>query len=320
MLYWVLIAILRRIFRTNGVWKRLIEGIRFPLLFLLIEAAAVVIVNILGLHDLYENILEHAFTIIIIGTIGWLLVNITRAVFFHFYFKYEDPSSVGVHQRAMITQVLFLYRLIMFVIVAVTAASILMTFPNIKNVGIGILSSAGIVGIALGIAARPILLNLMAGFQIAMTKTIKIGDAVLVENDFARIESIQLTHVVARTWDLRRLILPISYFIDQPFQNWDAKDPELLGSVFIHLDYSAPVETIRSKAAELIENHPNWNKKVWRVHVTNCSEQTIELRIIMTANDASSTFELRSFVREKLVEFLQQEHPYALPRVRYEQC
>jgi small-conductance mechanosensitive channel len=319
ILYWALITILRKIFRKDGIWKALIEAIRFPCLFFLIEAALIVIVNTLGLKELYEEILEHFFTLVVIATIGWLLVNITRAIFRHFYFKYEDSTTVNIHHRGMITQILFLYRLILFAIIAFTLGSILMTFPLVQSVGIGILSSAGIAGIALGIAARPILLNLMAGFQIAMTKTIKIGDAVFLENDFARIEAIQMTHVVARTWDLRRMILPISYFIDKPFQNWDTKDPELLGSVFLHLDYTAPVEIIRKKAEELIANHPDWNKKMWRLNVTNCTEQTIELRIIMTAKDAPSAFELRSFVREKLIEFLQKEHPYALPCTRYKQ-
>ncbi|MCC5831875.1 MAG: mechanosensitive ion channel family protein [Chlamydiales bacterium] len=316
VLYWVLISLLRRAFRKDGVWKRLVEAIRFPCLFLLIEAAAIIILALLKLEKPYKEILDHALTLAVIATVGWLLVNIIRAIFRYFYFKYEGSSAVNIQQRSMITQVLFLYRLILFAIVAITLGSIFMTFPLVRSVGIGILSSAGIVGIALGIAARPILLNLMAGFQIAMTKTIKIGDAVMVEKEFAKIEAIQLTHVVARTWDLRRMILPISYFIDHPFQNWDAKDPELLGSVFLHLDYTAPVEIIRKKAEELITGSADWNKKVWRLHVTNCTEQTIELRIVMTANDASTVFELCSAVREKLIDFIQRDYPYALPCIR----
>ncbi len=317
ILYWIFLSSLRKLFRNDGVWKGLVEGMRLPCLFILFEIAALTSINILGLKELYEEILEHTFVIVIISTIGWLLASIVRSVFRYFYFKYEESSATDLHQRAMITQILFLYRLIMFAIIAVTLAAIILTFPNIKSVGIGILSSAGIAGIALGVAARPILLNLMAGFQIAMTKTIKIGDAVHVENDFSRIEAIHLTHVVARTWDLRRIILPISYFIDHPFQNWDAKDPELLGSVFMHVDYSAPVEIIRKKVEEIITNNPNWNKKVWKLHVTECGESSLQLRIIMTAIDAPTAFELRSHVREKLIEFLQNEHPYALPQLRY---
>jgi len=319
ILYRIFLTMFRRIFRKDGLWKRLVEAFRFPTLIIFLEIAAIISINILGIKELYEAVWEHTLTIVIIGTIGWLFAKIVRALYRYFYMKYEQAGEADEHHRAMITQVLFLYRLIMFLIFTITLASILMTFPHIKSVGIGILSSAGIAGIALGVAARPILLNLMAGFQIAMTRTIKIGDAVIVEKDFARIEAIHLTHVVARTWDLRRIVLPISYFIDQPFQNWDAKDPELLGSVFINCDYSAPVEAIRQKVEELVTNHPNWNKKVWRMHVTNCSEKTIELRIIMTANDAPSAFELRSFVREKIIEFLQKEHPYALPCVRFKE-
>lgn len=319
IVYWVLITFLRRIFRKDGIWKRIVNAGRYSLLFFLFEIAAVISINILGLNEAYKDFFDHVFTIIIIATVGLFLSSITRTIFHSFYYKYEDISAVEVHQRGMVTQVLFLYRLIMFLILTITLASILMTFPQIKNIGIGILSSAGIAGIALGIAARPILLNIMAGFQIAMTKTIKIGDAVIVEKEFAQIEAIHLTHVIARTWDMRRLILPISYFIDQPFQNWDTKSRELIGSVFVYCDYTAPVDVIRKKVEEIIESHPNWNKKVWRLHVTNCDEKTIELRVIMTANDAGSTFELRCYVREKLIEFLQKEHPYVLPCVRFKE-
>lgn len=318
VIYRIFLALFRRIFRRDGIWVPIIEAFRFPILVIFLEIAAIISINILKIKENYEAISEHAITIVIIGTIGWLLGSITHALYRYFCSKYESEEEADAYRRGMITQVHFLYRLLIFLVFAVTIASIMMTFPHIKSVGIGILSSAGIVGIALGVAARPILLNLMAGFQIAMTKTIKIGDAVIVENDFARVEAIHLTHVVARTWDLRRIVLPISYFIDHPFQNWDAKDPELLGSVFIHCDYTAPFDLIRNKLEELIHSHPNWNKKVWKMHVTNCTEQTIELRIIMTAKDAGSTFELRAFVREKLIEFLQKEHPYALPHIRYE--
>lgn len=316
LIYRTLLMLSRRAFNEDGVWKQIVEAFRFPTLVILLEIAAVISVNILGIKELYEEIFEHTLTVVIIATIGWLLARITRSVYHYFFSKYEQVDDADEKQREMLTQTLFLYRLISFLVWSVTLAAILLTFPHIKSVGIGILSSAGIAGIALGVAARPILLNLMAGFQIAMTKTIKIGDAVVVEGDFARIEAIQLTHVIARTWDMRRFVLPISHFIDKPFQNWDTKDPELLGSVFLYCDYSAPVDAIREKVKELIDVHPHWNKKVWNVHVTNCTEKTMELRIIMTANDAASAFQLRAHVREKLVEFLQANYPTALPSFR----
>lgn len=319
IIYRVFLFVFRRILRGNGFWKKLIESIRHPVLLIFFEVAAVISINILSLPEHLEQLLEHALTILIIGALGWLLAGITQAFYRNFIEKMGDGTSVNLTQRSMMTQVLFLYRFVMFAIIVITIAAILLTFPYIKSVGVGILGSAGIAGIALGIAARPILLNLMSGFQIAATKTIKIGDAVFLEGDFARIEVIHLTHVVARTWDLRRIILPISYFIDKPFQNWDAHDPELLGSVFIHCDYTVPVEEIRKKVKEILENHPGWNRKVWRVHVTNCSEKTMEIRIIMTATDASIAYDLRCDVREQLIEFLQKEYPESLPCVRYRQ-
>lgn len=317
ILYRILLFSFRRLFRKDGIWKRLIEAIRYPVLVIFLEIAGLISIHLLGLKEAYGKGFERAIFVVMILTMGFLAASITKALYHHFLEKYENAHSIEASERSMVTQVLFLYRIVMFLICVVTFASILMTFPNIKSVGIGLLSSAGIIGIALGIAARPILLNLMAGFQIAMTKTIKIGDAIFVENDFARIEAIHLTHVIARTWDLRRIVLPISYFIDHPFQNWDTKDPELIGSIFIYCDYTVPFEEIRKKVYEILEGASEWNKKVWRMHVTNCTEKTVELRIMMTSKDASSTFDLRCHVREKLIEFLQKEHPYALPCIRF---
>ena len=256
---------------------------------------------------------------LIIGTIGWFAAGITRAFYRIFVEKNGNGMSVDMSRRSILTQVLFLYRVLMFVIFAVTVAAILLTFPYIKSVGLGILGSAGIAGIALGMAARPILLNFMAGFQIAATKMIKIGDTVYVEGEFSHIEAIHLTHVTLCTWDLRRIVLPISYFIDKPFQNWDLTNPELLGSVLLYCDYTVPVDALRKKAGELVAGHPSWNKRVWNVQVTNCTDQVVEIRVVASANDAASTSDLRSYLREKLIDFLQKEYPHALPSVRYYQ-
>lgn len=316
-LYRILLIIFRKIFRRDGLAKKLVEALRGPILVILFEIAAIISVNILGIREKFERFIRHSIVILIIGTLGWVLASILRAIYKHFIHRLRERSTADISKRSILTQLLFLYRLLMFIIIIITAASILMTFPYIKSVGVGILGSAGIVGIALGVAARPILLNLMAGFQIAVTKTITIGDAVFMEGDFAYVEAIHLTHVIARTWDLRRLIVPISYFIDKPFQNWDTKSPELLGSLFLYCDYTVPVKVIRQKVEELAGSTPLWNGKVWGVHVTNCTDKSIEIRIILTADDAPKAFELRAYVREKLIEFMQKEYPHSLPCVRY---
>ncbi|MFZ0566103.1 MAG: mechanosensitive ion channel domain-containing protein [Chlamydiales bacterium] len=318
VIYLISIIIFRKIFRKKeSLGRRLIEALRWPALVILFELAAIISTSIAPLHENFESMLEHTFVILIIATLGWLLGSLTHAIYLYFTEKLTKEMTINIARRSILTQLLFVYRIVMFAIFIVTVAAILMTFPYIKNVGIGILGSAGIAGIALGIAARPVLLNVIAGFQVAMTKTIKIGDAVLLEGDFAYIETIHLTHVIARTWDMRRIILPISYFIDKPFQNWDTKSQELLGSLLLYCDYSVPVEVIRKKVKELVQSSPHWNGKVWAVHMTDCTEKTVEIRIVMTADDAPKAFELRAYVREKLIEFLQQQYPHVLPCVRY---
>lgn len=316
LFYRILLSFFQRVFRKRGIGKELTLALRRPILALFLEMTAISALALLSFTEPLESLIERILLILIIGTIGWLAASLIRALYIHFMDKYEGVSLIEAGERALVTQTLFLYRFLMFLIFFLTLASILMTFPQIKNIGIGILGSAGVAGIALGIAARPILLNLMAGVQIALTKTIKIGDAVFVENDFSRIEGIHLTHVVARTWDLRRLILPISYFIDRPFQNWDVKDPELITTVFIYCDYAAPVETIRLKIGNIIEKHPLWNKKMWKLQVTKATEQVIELRIMMTAYDASAASDLQHSVREQVIAYLQKEHPNSLPCLR----
>jgi small-conductance mechanosensitive channel len=316
IIYLALLFASRKLKRRGGIGAKLSEELRYPVLFLLFEIAAALSIQLLPLPDFVTKKAVHVVNILIIATIGWLVIGITRSFYRVFIEKTALGKSLDMSRRTLLTQVLFLYRFGIFAILAVTAATILLTFPYIKTVGLGILGSAGIMGIVLGIAAKPILLNLMVGFQIAFTKMIKIGDAIYVENEFARIESIHLTRVVLCTWDLRRIIIPISYFIDKPFQNWDLNNPELLSYVYLYCDYTVPVDAIRKKAEELIKNNPNWNGKVWNVQVTDVTEQTIQVRVLASANDASTSNDLRASLRENLIEFLQKEYPQTLPRVR----
>ena len=289
---------------------------RFPLLLLLLVIISLVALGFVHIPDGIGHHLKHTLIVLLIGVIGWLCCRIVKKIYRRFLLRIGDRDKADPAQRSLLTQVIFLYRLGIFAIIAITAAMILMTFPYIKSVGVGILGSAGIAGIALGIAARPILLNLMAGFQIAMTKTVKIGDVLVVDGETARVESIHLTHIIFLTWDLRRLIVPISRFIDQSYQNWEVSDPEIIASLELYCDYQVPVEAVREHVGKLVAQSPYWNKRVWKVQVTGCSPQTVEIRVSASANHPSDANELRPFLREKLIEFLQKEHPEALPCVR----
>lgn len=292
---------------------------RIPIVLLLLVAAALATLAFLGLPEQIQGIVKHALIVLLIGILGWIGCVIVKKFYHRFMLRIGDRDRADSTRRALMTQVLFLYRLVIFVIIAVTAAMILLTFPYIKNVGVGILGSAGIAGIALGVAARPILLNLMAGFQIAFNKTVNIGDVLVVDGETGRVESIHLTHIIFLTWDLRRLIVPISRFIDQSFQNWEVADPEIIGSVMLYCDYRVPVDAVRKQVVDLLAKCPYWNKRLWNVHLTDCTHQAVEIRVIASANKPSEAFELRAYLREKLIEFLQKEYPQSLPCVRNRQ-
>jgi small-conductance mechanosensitive channel len=193
-----------------------------------------------------------------------------------------------------------------------------MTFEKVRQLGATLLASAGIVGIIVGIAAQKSIATLFAGIQLAITQPMRIDDVVIVENEWGRIEEITLTYVVVRIWDLRRLIVPITYFLEKPFQNWTRISADILGTVFLYVDYTVPVEAVRTELRRILESSPLWDGQVCVLQVTNATERTVELRALMSAADSSSGWGLRCEVREKLIEFIRQNYPEGLPKVRAE--
>ena len=194
----------------------------------------------------------------------------------------------------------------------------LMGFDSFRQLGTGILASAGLASLVIGLAAQKIFGNFLAGIQIAFTQPIRVDDVVIVENEWGRIEEITLTYVVVRIWDLRRLVLPIGYFIEKPFQNWTRVSADLLGTVFVYADYTIPVKEIREELHRILKGSNKWDGKVWGMQVTNATERTMELRALMSAADASVAWGLRCEVREYLIEFVQKNYPEALPKTRAE--
>jgi small-conductance mechanosensitive channel len=194
----------------------------------------------------------------------------------------------------------------------------LMTFPKVQQLGTTILASAGIIGIVVGMAAQRTIGNFIAGLQIAFTQPIRLDDVVIVENEWGRIEEITLTYVVVKIWDLRRLIVPITYFIEKPFQNWTRTSADILGTVYIYVDYTVPVDSIREQLQKILNESELWDKKVCVLQVTNATERTVELRALMSAPDASTAWSLRCQVREKLIDFIRENYPHALPKLRAE--
>jgi small-conductance mechanosensitive channel len=199
-----------------------------------------------------------------------------------------------------------------------TIGAALMTFEPVRQFGISLFASAGVAGLVAGLAARPVLSNLFAGIQIALTQPLRINDGVMVEDEFGRIEEITSTYAVVQLWDLRRLIVPLTYFIEKPFQNWTRESTNLFGTVMLYLDYTAPVDQVRAKVEEIVKGSNLWDGKVVGLQVTDMKENTIELRVVVSGRSSGDTFDLRCEIREKLIGFLQRELPAALPRRRYE--
>lgn len=193
-----------------------------------------------------------------------------------------------------------------------------MTFDKVRQIGVSILASAGIAGIIIGFAAQRSLATLIAGIQIAITQPIRIDDVVIVENEWGWIEEITLTYVVIRIWDQRRLVVPITYFIERPFQNWTRTSAELLGTVYLYADYGIPVDELRQELEKIVNASPLWDKRVAKIQVTNATEKTVEMRALVSAENSSNAWELRCLVREKLIDFMQRNYPERLPRIRLE--
>jgi small-conductance mechanosensitive channel len=280
--------------------------------------AMVIAIPVAPLDYATKQLLAQILLIAVIGLVGWAAIaslNIAADLYLR---QFSIDTDDNLLARKHLTQVRVLLRTADVLVVVVTFGAALMTFEPVRQYGVSLFASAGVAGIVVGLAARPVLSNLFAGVQLAMTQPIRIDDAVIVENEFGTIEEITSTYVVVRLWDLRRLIVPLTYFIEKPFQNWTRETSKLIGSAYIYVDYRAPVEVIRAKLGEIVQKSKNWDRGTFALQVTDAKENTIELRCLMSANSAPQAFDLRCEVREKLIDFLQKEHPEALPTQRAE--
>jgi small-conductance mechanosensitive channel len=228
--------------------------------------------------------------------------------------RLDLPDNLSA--RRIYTQVSVIRKIIVTAVVVIATGSILMLFDPVRQFGTSILASAGIAGVVIGFAAQKTLGNVLAGIQIALTQPLLIDDIVVVEGEFGQIEEITLTYVTVRTWDLRRMILPITYFVEKPFQNWSRVSTELLGTVVLYLDYQAPIGELRKELKRLVENHPKWDRKVCALQVTDTKQSTIEVRALISSTDPGKAFDLRCEVREGLIQFLCRNYPESLPRSR----
>lgn len=264
------------------------------------------------------GLIRHALGLGMIASVAWVFVMLIDVFEDAASAKYKIGTPDDLRARKIQTQIHVLRRTAIVVVSIVAFSVMLMTFPSIRQFGVSLFASAGVAGLIVGMAARPTLSSLLAGLQIALTEPIRLEDVVIVEGEWGWIEEIATTYVVVRIWDLRRLVVPLSYFIEKPFQNWTRVTADLLGTVFVYSDYTVATEVVRQELHRILKSTDLWDGKVWGVQVTNASEHAMELRALMSASDSSKAWDLRCYVREKLIAFLQEQYPQSLPRTRVE--
>jgi small-conductance mechanosensitive channel len=230
--------------------------------------------------------------------------------------KHDLTIADNLRSRKLFTQYNILEKIIVFIIIMISTGFILMLFDGVRNIGVSIFASAGVAGLIIGFSAQKALGTILAGLQIAITQPIRMDDVVIVENEWGWIEEINLTYVVVRIWDKRRLVVPSTYFLDKPFQNWTRTSADILGTVFIYTDYTMPIEPLRKELTRLLESSPLWDGNVNVLQVTDAKENTLEIRALMSAETSPIAWDLRVFIREKLIGFIQREYPQCLPRTR----
>jgi small-conductance mechanosensitive channel len=324
-LLWLVFSAIRAVEKRMRLWAertRSLSGkIVVPIIgqTLRLSVPLLGIILLLPLLKLPENwtwVTQRGVGILFIVTLSFLIVHGINAMQSAVLSRQRLDLPDNLSARRIYTQVSVIRKIIVGAVVVITAGSVLMLFDPVRQFGTSILASAGIAGIVIGFAAQRTLGNVLAGIQIALTQPLLIDDIVVVEGEFGQIEEITLTYVTVRTWDLRRMILPITYFVEKPFQNWSRVSTDLLGTIVLYLDYQAPIAELRKELKRLVENNPKWDRKVCGLQVTDTKQTTIEVRALVSSTDPGKVFDLRCEVREGLIEFLRCNHPESLPRQR----
>jgi len=315
----ILFAVLRKLANRTATKTDdiLIARLGRPTFWLMIGVALAASGPGLDLPRYWETIWQRVIGLLTPAMFGWMLLAALTAYRDLSEVRFDITASDNLRARRRRTRISILHRIGVFVLILLTVMMMLMSIPSVRTIGVTLAASAGVAGLAIGAAAQPALKNLIAGIQMAFTEPIRIDDVVIIDNEWGRIEDIRLTYVVVRIWDDRRLVVPVSKFLENSFQNWTRETSALLGSVFWYLDPAADVPRIRARLEEVVRANPRWDQRFFNLQVTDSKpDGTMELRGLMTAKDASTAFDLRCDVREAIYAFIRTEMPEALPRER----
>lgn len=311
LLAWLLPVLLRPLASRSRLLHWLVARCARP---------AAILLPFAGLHSLLPGgtRLAEAVLMALIGLFTWLLVRAISALEHSLLERYPMDAADNLEARRLQTQVRVLSRSVMAVVILVGAALALMTLPAVRQVGATLLASAGVAGLVAAFAARPVLGNLIAGLQIGLAQPIRLDDVVIVLGQWGRVEEITLTYVVVRLWDSRSLVVPLQWFIENPFENWTRRTAELTGSVMLWVDYAMDLAPLRAELERLCREAPEWDRRACVLQVVETSERAMQLRALVSAADAPSCWTLRCKVREGLIAWIAREHPARLPRLRAE--
>ena len=322
IVYWILLRIFRRIMKSSNnlaVYRAVKANCSKPALMFFISIILLITYKLKFASTVTEEAsdsIRQLLSLVIMFSVGWFLVGIVESVEDYLTGKYDVKARDNLKARKIHTQVRIIKKVAFFIITLVTVSCMIMTFEKARQFGASLLASAGIIGIVMGFAAQRSLGTIVAGLQIAITQPIRIDDVVIVEGEWGNIEDITMTYVVVRIWDKRRLVVPINYFIEKPFQNWTRVSADLIGTIFLHVDYTVPLDELRSYFFSVLEKNDKWDKKVACMQVTACGEKTVELRFLVGAEDAPIAWDLRCEVREELLKYVRNNYSESLPKVR----
>ncbi|NAY91528.1 mechanosensitive ion channel [Muricauda sp. JGD-17] len=318
-LYWLTSFLLRRLGKNpkyllpSGSFRKLAPALVLVFLSFILRMNA--LRDLLNLED-YGLWFRKASTLLFIFSMTWLIISILKIAKAIILQNYDVGEADNLKARKVYTQFTILERIVIFIVVVLAIGLALMSFKEIREVGISIFASAGVAGIIIGFSAQKFIGTILAGIQIAIAQPIKLDDVVIVEGEWGRIEEITLTYVVVQIWDKRRLIVPTPYFIDKPFQNWTKTSAEILGTVFLYVDYRVPFDELRKELTRVLQNTEHWDGEVNVLQVTDSKPSHVEIRALMSAKDSPTAWELRVHVREKLIEFLQKNYPNSIAKTR----
>jgi small-conductance mechanosensitive channel len=307
-----------RVMRDRALAKDLRTYCRWPARVVVALAALLLAQPGARLRPAVNRPLFHLLLLALVVAAAWLAVGVVRVAEAALIRHYDVEVPDNLRARRARTQIEVLGRVVIVAIVVLVPAVTLLTFPQGRALGASLLASAGIAGVIAGVAARSTVGNFIAGLQIAFTEPIRLDDAVVVEGEWGNIEEITLTYVVVRIWDRRRLVLPCSYFVERPIQNWTRYSADIVGTVLLYVDYSTPVGEVRAEFERVLEASPLWNGQTAVLQVTDATEKTMVLRGLVSADSAQNAWDLRCEVRERLLAWLQYQYPKALPRIRGE--